>query len=382
MLRLNRFFVSRWAVILTGAIVGILAPLLVKWGNPGNMGICMACFVRDISGALGFHRAAAVQYIRPEVIGLALGSLFSALLFREFRARGGSAPLLRFLLGVLAMIGALVFLGCPWRAWLRLGGGDWNAIFGIAGLAVGVFSGILFFKSGFSLGRSQKASAASGWIFPALVVVLLLLAIFIPQFNTDVDGNKVGAIFTSLKGPGSMHAPLLISLVIGLLIGILAQRSRFCTIAGLRDVMLMGDTHFASGIVALVGFAFLTNLVLGQFKPGFVDQPVAHTNVLWNFGGMMLAGLAFTLAGGCPGRQIVMAGEGDSDAAIFVMGMLTGAGIAHNFNLASSGAGPSTYGPLAVIAGLIFLGVLGFLMREPATAVTHHTVGSTQEVQP
>lgn len=378
-LKLNRFFASRWAVILTGAVVGILAPLLVKWGNPGNMGICMACFVRDISGALGFHQAAAVQYIRPEVIGLALGSMVAALLFGEFRARGGSAPLLRFVLGMLAMIGALIFLGCPWRAWLRLGGGDWNAIFGIAGLAAGVYCGILFFKSGFSLGRSHTGSKASGWVFPALMVGLLLLAVFAPQFNTDADGNKVGPIFASAKGPGSMHAPLLAALVVGLVTGVLAQRSRFCTIAGLRDLMLMGDTHFASGIVSLVVVAFLTNLALGQFKPGFVDQPVAHTNWLWNFGGMLMAGLAFCMAGACPGRQIILAGEGDSDSAVFVMGMLTGAAVAHNFNLASSAAGPSAYGPWAVVVGLAILVTIGFTMRERAKVAARRAV--TQEAQ-
>jgi len=57
-------------IILTGAIVGILSVLLVYFGNPKNMGVCIACFVRDIAGAVGLHRAGVVQYIRPEVIGI------------------------------------------------------------------------------------------------------------------------------------------------------------------------------------------------------------------------------------------------------------------------------------------------------------------------
>jgi hypothetical protein len=36
--RLARFFASRWGVILAGAVVGVLAPLLQKLGNPPNMG--------------------------------------------------------------------------------------------------------------------------------------------------------------------------------------------------------------------------------------------------------------------------------------------------------------------------------------------------------
>ena len=47
-------------------------------------------------------------------------------------------PLARISLGFFAMLGALIFLGCPWRAYLRLGGGDLTAIAGIVGLFAGV----------------------------------------------------------------------------------------------------------------------------------------------------------------------------------------------------------------------------------------------------
>jgi len=70
--------------------------------------------------------------------------------------------------------------------------------------------------------------------------------------------------------------------------------------------------------------------------------------------------LCFALAGGCPGRQIFLSGEGDGDAAVFVLGMITGAGFAHNFNLASSSAGVSPYGPEAVVIGLVVAVAIGF----------------------
>ena len=100
--------------ILAGVALGVLAPVLVYFGNPGNMGVCAACFTRDIAGALNLHQAGIVQYIRPEVIGLIFGAFIASFLFREFRPRAGSAPIVRFMLGIFAMIGALVFLGCPW----------------------------------------------------------------------------------------------------------------------------------------------------------------------------------------------------------------------------------------------------------------------------
>ena len=360
-----RFFTTRWGPVVTGLIVGAVAALLVRLGNPGNMGICVACFSRDIAGALGLHRAEVSQYLRPEIPGLLLGAFFAALLFGELRPRTGSAPLARFLLGVLSMIGALVFLGCPWRAYLRLGGGDGNALPGIAGLVFGIALGVVFLRRGFSLGRSHPAPRALGWVMPLLAVALLVLLVRAPHFGRDVAGNATGPVFASVKGPGSQHAPLLISLGAGLLIGFLAQRSRFCTVGAVRDLILLRDPHLAYGLLALVAAAFLANLVLGQFKPGFEDQPLSHTYVLWNFAGMALSGLAFTLAGGCPGRQVFLAGEGDGDAAVFVLGMGVGAALGHLLNTASSPAGPGLYGPAAVTAGLIVCVVVGMTMCEP-----------------
>jgi len=366
--RLTKFFASRWGIILVGALIGILGPVLQKLGNPPNMGICVACFERDIAGALGLHRASVVQYIRPEIIGFVLGSTLAALIFREFKARAGSAPIVRFVLGIFAMIGALVFLGCPWRASFRLAGGDTTAVTGLLGLGGGIWIGVLFLRSGYNLGRSQKTYPAVGWIMPLLMVGLLLLLIFQPVFSEG------GPIFFSETGPGSLHAPLLISLGVGLLIGFLAQRSRFCTMGAVRDVILMRDFHLFSGLAALIGFAFVTNLLLGQFKLGYAGMPIAHSSLVWNILGMVLAGLAYALAGGCPGRQLFLSGEGDGDSAVFVLGMITGAGISHNFNLAGKPdavvdgvlqvGGISQYGMFAVILGIAVCLVIGFTMRQ------------------
>ena len=362
---ISHLLTSRAGPILTGIAVGILAPVLVKLGNPGNMGVCVACFSRDIAGALGLHRAAPVQYIRSEIIGFVLGALGAALVYREFRPRTGSAPLVRFLLGVFAVIGALVFLGCPWRAYLRLAGGDWNAVAGILGLSAGIGLGVVFLRMGFSLGRNRPAPTALGWVLPALMVLLFVLLLLAPQFGRNPDGTPTGPIFFSTQGPGSQHAPLLVSLGVGLLIGFLAQRSRFCTVGAIRDLILLRDAHLFNGIAALIGAAFLTSLALGLFKPGFEGQPLAHTNTLWNFLGMALSGLAFTLAGGCPGRQLFLAGEGDGDAAMFALGAIVGAGVAHTYAAASSPSGPAASGPTLVVFGLVVCAVIGLTMRDP-----------------
>lgn len=345
-------------IIIAGLVFGVFAALLTKWGNPPNMGICVACFYRDITGALGLHRAAVVQYLRPEIMGFMLGALISSLAFGEFRSRGGSSPIVRFLLGAFFMIGALVFLGCPVRALVRLAGGDLNGITALAGVVFGAFIGILFLRRGFTLGRAARMPALAGWVMPAFMVVFLLLAIFSPGF-----------IFSSKEGPGAMHAALGISLGVGLLVGFLAQRTRMCFVGGWRDLMLIRDTYLFSGIAAFFVGVLICNFVLGNFASGlyhwgFAGQPVAHTDHLWNFWGMTLVGLTATLLGGCPLRQTILSGEGDADAGVTVLGLVVGAAFAHNFLLASSPKGVGAFGPQAVIIGLVFALAVGFLMRE------------------
>jgi hypothetical protein len=344
---------QKYLIIVAGLVFGALAAYMTKLGNPGNMGICVACFYRDITGALGFHRAEVVQYLRPEIIGLCLGAFISALSFGEFRARGGSNPLVRFLLGMFVMIGALVFLGCPVRAVLRLAGGDLNALYAIAGIVVGAFIGIYFLKRGFNLGRTNSTYPIAGYIMPVLMVVLLILAITQPEF-----------IFNSESGPGSMYAPMSIALVVGLTIGFLAQKTRMCFVGGWRDLSLVKDSYLFSGIAAFFVGALLVNFLIGAVNIGFEGQPVAHSNALWNFMGMVLCGLGCTLMGGCPLRQTVLAAEGDTDAGISILGLVAGAAVSHNWLMASSPAGPGIYGPTIVIIGLIFVCAIGFFMSE------------------
>lgn len=338
-------------MFIFGGIIGLIGAILMKFGNPGNMGICIACFWRDIAGALGLHRAAVVQYIRPEIIGIIFGSFIVAYLTGDFKVRGGSSPLIRFVLGFFLMIGALVFLGCPLRMLLRIGNGDLNAIVGLVGYVFGVFVGVQFLKKGYSLGKSVEQSKFVGFVFPIFAVVLLIFLIVRPAF-----------ILFSEEGPGSMAAPIFLSLVLGGVVGALLQRSRICTAGGFRDAILIKDYHFLWGLIGILVFNLVGNLVLNfaSFKVGFEGQPVAHTNHLWNFLGMTLVGLCSVLLGGCPIRQTILASQGDGDAGVTVLGLITGAAFSHNFGLASSGAGSTPNGQIAVIIGIVTVLIIAY----------------------
>ncbi|MFV0504562.1 MAG: YedE family putative selenium transporter [Lachnospirales bacterium] len=336
-------------LIVAGVVLGLAALLLTFMGNPANMGFCIACFLRDTSGSLGFHSAVKVQYIRPEIIGLVLGAFLISFAKKDFKVRGGSSPVQRFFLSIFMMIGALVFLGCPVRMLLRIGGGDLNAIIGLVGFAVGIFIGIKFLEKGFSLKRQYTLSTAEGAVFPAVTFGLLLLLLFAPSF-----------IKFSTEGPGAMHAPWLISLVGGLIVGAVCQRTRFCTAGGIRDTIMFKKVGYGAGLIAVVVTVIIGNIVLKSFNLGFEGQPIAHTDGLGNFLGMVLVGWGAVLLGGCPLRQVALSGEGNVDSVVVILGLLVGAGIAHNFGLASSGQRVTTNGMIAVAIGLIFTLIVSF----------------------
>ncbi len=364
----NQKNLRTWTLI-TGFIIGAAAVALARFGNPPNMGICAACFVRDTAGGLGlFSGPAGLQYLRPEIPGFLIGSFAAALFFKEFRSRGGSSPALRFLIGAFIMIGALVFLGCPIRMMVRLGSGDYaTAGIGLLGIVAGVGFGSLCIRRGFSLGPGRDMKPLAAFTAPLLAFGLLA---FILVLKYGGDGDPRGFLETE------WHAPVLLSLCLAVLVGFFGQRSRYCTTGGFRDVILWREFRLFNGYVVLMATLAAGNLLVDFLLPDgrrFFDwsaSPLAHSVHLWNFLGMLLVGLGSVLAGGCPLRQLVAAGQGNSDAALTVVGLLFGAAFCHNFGLASlpataeAAGGPGSAGRAAVLVGIVLLVVIGLFCTE------------------
>lgn len=348
--------------IIMGAVLGVGAVLLSDFGNPANTGLCVACFMENVVGSLGFHNNTRMQYLRPELIGFVLGSFALSIFRKEFRSSGGSSPLLRFFVGMLLIIGCSVFIGCPLKLFLRLTAGDMSAITGLFGLVAGIYVGLEFIENGFQLGEAKPAPRTNGLIVPGFMAFLLLLALVQPSF-----------INQSEKGSAAQHAPFLLSLGVGLLIGALAQRTQFCITGGIGRLFLWGprevmncprSTGLLIGIGSFFGFALVANLLTGQFNFGIHGQPSSNLSFGWSFLGMFMVGFGSILIRGCPLRQLVAAGQGDNDAGAAVMGMLVGAALVQNWGLSGNAEGTPLEGQIAVLTGISLLFIVGLMNRK------------------
>jgi uncharacterized membrane protein YedE/YeeE len=123
--------------------------------------------------------------------------------------------------------------------------------------------------------------------------------------------------------------PSLATLAIGILIGYLGQRSRFCTVSGVRDFIMLKDSYRFKGVVGLIlgaagGFAIF------HFAGGAIDNYPLGMDIVST--GILIAtvaggiGLGFfsVFAEGCPFRQHVMAAEGKRSAWLYLAGFYAG----------------------------------------------------------
>ena len=133
------------------------------------------------------------------------------------------------------------------------------------------------------------------------------------------------------------------TLLLGLLIGYLAQRSGYCSIGGFRDYTLFRHTRLLSGYLTLIFAAFAGYLIFWFLVPSSMEHffwpltsspfsPVPGAPGGLNTAAYILfaiipgffVGLITVLLGGCPIRQTVMASEGSYKSAWFFIGMCVG----------------------------------------------------------
>jgi hypothetical protein len=146
---------------------------------------------------------------------------------------------------------------------------------------------------------------------------------------------------------------------VGLFIGYIAQRSRMCFVAGVRDYVLVRDRELVLGLISFVLTIWILTSILyplgvlrsatPQYGRAYLGRGVAQIGTPGDFsaanlgalfrgagghlgnalsgrffyvtlGGGMVLGAVSTLAGGCVLRQHVLLAQGNGDARYYILG--------------------------------------------------------------
>ena len=123
--------------------------------------------------------------------------------------------------------------------------------------------------------------------------------------------------------------PVTVTLIVGILIGYLGQRSRFCIVSGIRDSYLVRNFHRIRGLLGLIIGAVLGFTIFKLVGGDIPDFPapiqIGSTGYLIAtiIGGLGM-GFFSVLAEGCPFRQHVMAAEGRQSPVFYLIGFYLG----------------------------------------------------------
>lgn len=123
------------------------------------------------------------------------------------------------------------------------------------------------------------------------------------------------------------------SLITGMIIGYMGQRSRMCFVGGIRDYIIIRDTNLLKGVLAFFIAALLAFQVFGLISPesiGSLPQPDLLSLVFVILGGFGV-GIFSTLSNGCPFRQHVLAAQGIFSSITYLAGFFFGAVAFHAF---------------------------------------------------
>lgn len=305
-----RLFGSSWEMWLGSILLATLSICLFvissPWGSSGGL----VNWGDNLFGVLGasFGKE-AVDIVDNKYAMLSLlmliGAFGAALMSKEFSVRVSPIPELgKGIFGGLLMgLGCVLGMGCTvgnfFSGFAALSGG---AIVFVIGLLIGVFLAVKYLL--WEMEKHPNWSSGKSWTFlkpktegrslqPLIGVVVLLLG---------------GAL--ALTYDAAAEKVLIGFVLIGLLIGIILQRSRWCIVRALRETFMTGDATPTMAIIAgiVVGtIGFTTIKAMGIRSE--MTMVAANFWVPAIVGGIIF-GFGMTIAGGCTVGSTWRAAEG------------------------------------------------------------------------
>ena len=322
----STLFGKSWAMGIGCIILSVLSIglylIMSPWGSSGGL-LSWGQNLFDIVGMdLSNSAPSGVTNLLDHRYGMLsvtmlIGAMGSALMAKEFAIRvPPMGEMGKGLLGGILMgIGAILGMGCTiggfYSGWPALSGG---ALVFVLGLFIGVFIAVKYIlwemenHPGLSSGKSTTYLAAKtkGRSLQPLAGVIVL---------------AIGAALMLIYD-GATEQVLIGFVLIGLMIGFVLQRSRFCIVRTLRETLLPGDSEPTQGLIAgiLVGmFGFTIIKIFGIGDP--LSMVAASFWVPAIVGGVIF-GLGMTIAGGCTVGSTWRAGEGHVKLWLALVGLI------------------------------------------------------------
>jgi uncharacterized membrane protein YedE/YeeE len=323
------FFAKHWPVWVGGIVLGTLNILLFAIKSPWGASGGINNFGENVYRLIGIFGLESSTHLSASFYGmlclfLVIGSFIGALLSKEFALRiPPKGELIKgFIGGGLMALGATFGIGCTIGAFFSgmpaMSGG---AIIFTIGLFLGVIVALKYLMwemekfPGFSSGKSYIFLAGTGksgnWQKWAGWIALIITFIIAYQYS---GGNKVMTWF----------------IIIGMLMGLISQRSRFCIVKAFRDPFMTGEADGSVGVMAGLFIGLFGFTIIKYFGVGVGDIALRTREMTWVFphfffraiiGGFVF-GLGMTIAGGCAVGTLWRVGEGQIKLWASALGFL------------------------------------------------------------
>ena len=320
------FFKRSWQMWIGSIILAMLSICLFliasPWGSSGGLlnwgqnlfsGLGLSL---ENSASTGVTPLFEYRYAVLSIVVI-IGALGSALLGKEFAIRIAPAgELFKGLLGGILMgIGCIIGFGCTignfFSGWAALSAG---AIIFVIGLAIGVYFAVKYLlwemekHPKMSSGKSStylqaKTKGTSLQPLAGLIIVIIGLVLAFTFKDAVLFGFAL----------------------IGLFIGMILQRSRWCIVRALREPFMTGDSEPAVAIIAGLIIGLLGFTVIKIMGLGSETSMVAANFWMPAIIGGIIFGFGMTIAGGCTIGSSWRAGEGHVKLWFALLGIVIAA---------------------------------------------------------
>jgi len=330
---LEKIFGSKgWSPIIAGILIGLVNIVSYVWvKKPFTVYTGFLNWGQHIYSLIGLSSIAGVPKLIPLLeptsvgdIGAIIGAMIAASLANEFAIRRISNRVEVFEAiagGVLMALGVSLAFGCNWGGFLSaITSWSLHGFAFLVGALIGGYLGLKYvtwkaekimkeleivsssseeFTQILSVGKARKSLGKYVVLAVAIVMLTLLTAYY-----------------------ASIGSPMIGGLFIGITIGILLQRARFCFATAFRDLfngpenVRALDIHKGIAIAILVGSTGVFALkFMGMVKE---DIGVAPVHIINTVGGLLFT-FGSVLAGGCASGILWRTGEGHIKAWIALL---------------------------------------------------------------